>query len=133
MASLPGSSIRKGTRSSCGSRLKVSDRAASSAGAEPSRRAAGPFAIAPSRTQGGVVTGQQLRFHLVSDERLGEVVSLPQGAAELPQLLELRLGLDPFGDDVVAERRGETDDRRDNLARLLGLAHARDEDLVHLE
>src|SRR5206468_11102127 len=50
----------------------------------------------------GIEAGEHLLLHGVALERGGEEVALAQRAAEPAQLLELRVGFDPFRDDLVA-------------------------------
>src|SRR5437773_4908742 len=81
----------------------------------------------------GIEARQHFGLHGVPWERRGEEVTLAKSAAELPELLELRLGLDPFGDDLVAQRVRQPDDRGDDLARLFRLPQPGDEDLIDLQ
>src|SRR3954462_11146299 len=64
---------------------------------------------------------------------LREEVALPEVAAEVAQLRELRDSLDALGYDVHAEAARERDDGTDYLRVLSVVRHLRDERAVNLQ
>jgi hypothetical protein len=86
---------------------------------------------------GGAATGVECALEvareLVAGQRLGEVVALPELAAQLAQLLELLGALDPLGDRLQPHAAPQLDDRTRQRAVLAAARDGVDEALVDLQ
>src|SRR5919197_1933098 len=75
----------------------------------------------------------QIRGELAALQRLGEVIALPELAAQPAQLLELLGALDALGDRLQAHPAAELDDRARQRAVLRAAGDRVDEALVDLQ